>query len=77
MTELQKFKLGWKIWSAGFLFIIAETIYFGSNYYPESRAELICDIIGLIICKIGIVIWIIPTIRAIKNYYKNIKDKYQ
>lgn len=37
----------------GLFFGIAETIYFGSNWLPESRAEFICDAISLMIAGGG------------------------
>lgn len=40
--------------AASFIWATLETKYFGSNYWPESIAELICDGISLIGCFTGL-----------------------
>ncbi len=42
----------------GFAFAIIETLYFGSNWMPESRAEFICDAYAAKISGAGMGIWI-------------------
>lgn len=37
----------------GVLFALIETIYFGCNFYPQSKAEFICDKIALFIVALG------------------------
>ena len=37
----------------GYAFAVLETKYFGSNYWPESAAELICDLLALTIVLYG------------------------
>ena len=38
----------------GFIFAVTETIYFGSNWLPESKEEVACDIIAAAICLYGL-----------------------
>jgi len=39
------------IWSA--IFVHVETVMFGSNFYPASLNELVCDGISLAVCLYG------------------------
>lgn len=41
-----KKKLGITIAILGCVFSLAETIYFGSSFFPKSNAEGVCDLIG-------------------------------
>ena len=57
------------------IFALAETIYFGSNWMPESKAEFICDYISAYMAGAGgglfaysIVIKTIEDINLIVNY---------
>lgn len=43
-------------------FGLAETLYFGSNWQPESKAEFICDWITATLCGGGMAIYIYPII---------------
>lgn len=56
---------------AGFLFAIAETFYFGSNFYPASRAELTCDYLSALVCGSGGGLYLFAIIIKVKNEYKN------
>ena len=49
-------KLGALIWAVGMAFLLAETIYFGSNWLPQSAAESVCDFIGALICTAGLIL---------------------
>jgi len=48
--------IGYLIWALGFVFLIVETHYFGSNFWPSSSEEIIADGIGVLICTIGIAV---------------------
>lgn len=48
--------VGLSITVIAFLFCIAETVWFGGNWLPASKAEVICDQISLISCAIGLFI---------------------
>lgn len=37
----------------GFVFGVLETRYFGNNFTPQSKEELICDLTSLFLCIIG------------------------
>jgi hypothetical protein len=41
----------------GFTFSLIETAYFGFNWLPSCRAELICDIFCGVLIVIGIIIY--------------------
>lgn len=41
------------VFAIGLLFGLAETAYFGWNFWPQSPAEMICDGIALAICAIA------------------------
>ena len=59
------------------VFVTAETIYFGSNWLPKSKAELACDLLGMSICSCGCLMLgysiVIQTKRNIKEILKNAK----
>ena len=46
------------------VFSISETEYFGNNFYPKSKAEIVCDLISTIIALAG---WIIVYKNRIKH----------
>jgi hypothetical protein len=58
---------GLVIWAIGFCFIVFETIYFGSNWWPESAPEWICDIIGGSVCAAGLIVFVIGLYKFIKK----------
>lgn len=49
-------KIGIIVSLLGCIFAWSETIYFGSNWFPMTLNEAICDIISLIIMIIGVCI---------------------
>lgn len=42
----------------GMLFAFGETNYFGNNLFPGSTAESVCDIVSLVICVVGGLIYL-------------------
>jgi hypothetical protein len=42
-----RYFIGAILMGAALLFATLETLYFGGNWAPQSRAELVCDIIAL------------------------------
>lgn len=59
----------------GLVFAIIETSYFGSNYWPESTAEWICDILSLVVSMTGGVMLLTATYRQAKQYIEDFKKK--
>jgi|688.fasta_scaffold09927_20 hypothetical protein len=45
--------IGLIIMFSSFIFAIIETLYFGSNWYPQSKNEVVCDYIALYTCGLG------------------------
>jgi len=68
---------GWCLMMFSLVFVTAETIYFGSNWLPESKAELACDLFGMAICSCGCLMLgfsiIVQTKRNIEDILKNTK----
>ncbi len=50
----------------GFVFAIIETLYFGSNWFPESKAELACDVISAMVCGGGIALFYYALLNRLK-----------
>lgn len=48
---------GMLIMIAAQMFAITQTRFFGFNYYPESLAEAICDVVSLVVCFYGLWLW--------------------
>ncbi len=66
----------------GFAFAVIETVYFGSNFYPESKAEFVCDYIATIVCGGGgsLIIYAITLItkwqiKGLLAQLKELKEK--
>lgn len=59
--------IGYYLMIFSFIFGFCETIYFGCNLYPKSKAELICDNISISICSLGCFIFIFSIIKKIIN----------
>lgn len=56
---------------AGMLFMIAETIYFDSNYWPESWAEFACDVIGGAVALTGCTMLCTGVIKTVRDFKRN------
>jgi hypothetical protein len=67
MTANKPMIRGLGIWAIGFSFLIVETICFGSNWWPESAPEWICDIIGGSICVGGLGVFLVGLFKFIKH----------
>ncbi len=52
-------------------FGVAETLYFGSNYYPESHAELTCDMVAATVAGAGSGLYITYVILYTKTFIRN------
>lgn len=48
------------------LFAITETVYFGSNYFPQTKAELLCDFLSAFILGIGAGMEVVATVLYLK-----------
>lgn len=68
------YKIGFVLMIIGIIFAVTETIYFGSNWLPESREEFICDYIACAIVHSGIALMFYAmtnsTITQIKEILK-------
>lgn len=40
------------------IFCHAETVYFGNNWEPQSKAEAICDIVSLVLFLTGMLLFL-------------------
>ena len=40
----------------GLVFACAETHYFGNNWTPQSRAEMVCDAVALVVTVCGAIL---------------------
>lgn len=75
MTNKQKAWIGFVLMIVGFLFGVAETIYFGNNMFPINKYELLCDFISLSISGIGCTILIVYwTVALIEKFAEIICD---
>jgi hypothetical protein len=64
---------------SGYVFGVIETLYFGSNWLPESREELICDCISLLVSGSGCGLFVyaitrITTDKIDELFKKNLED---
>ena len=57
--------VGLMLWAM--VFGIAETLYFGSNWYPKSHAELFCDYLTATINGAGMGLFIFCLILRVKQ----------
>lgn len=65
--------LAYGLMISGFVFGLAETLYFGSNWLPMSKAELFCDYIATNICSGGMYLYIFCVVLRVKQHLKEIK----
>lgn len=52
MTALEKKSLNFVL--LGFTFAVLETIYFGNNFFPSTKAEVLCDTIAISLSLYGL-----------------------
>ena len=45
--------IGFTMMIAGFIFAVVETVYFGNNWLPQTRDEILCDCISLSVTGAG------------------------
>ena len=64
--------IGWGLMMLSLVFAITETIYFRCNLLPETKAELVCDLIAQGICSVGGVLWLIGIIYKTKIDIDNV-----
>jgi hypothetical protein len=43
------------------LFAHYETAYFGNNFFPQTKAEYLCDIVSLSLCVSGTILFLSKT----------------
>lgn len=71
--------IGLSLMFIGFIFCIIETTYFHSKYLPESKDELTCDFISIMLCGMGSSLFLyaigIKTIYSLKISMSEIKPK--
>ena len=65
--------VGYGLMMLGFLFGLAETLYFGSNWMPSCKAELFCDLLAAQIVGAGLGIYILCVILRVKTHIQEIK----
>jgi len=65
------FRLSLLFLVVGIIFGVAETIYFGSNWLPQSRAEFVCDFISIALTQTGTTLFGVAFIEYINNIYNN------
>lgn len=69
--------IGLSLMFIGFIFCIIETTYFHSKYLPESKSELTCDFISIMLCGMGSSLFLyaigVKTIYSIKIAVTEIK----
>lgn len=62
---------GFHIWMVSFLWVVLETRYFqiqlGYHEWATTTPETVCDLIGFIGSKVGIVIFIVGAFKSNKN----------
>ena len=39
------------------IFAIVETCYFGSNWFPMTKPELLCDLVAMLVATTGLYLW--------------------
>jgi len=68
--------IGFFMMISGYVFAIAETVYFGCNWHPQSRKELIADSIALIVsgsgCTILITCIFTELMRRVNELFKDL-----
>jgi hypothetical protein len=67
---MKKFITGFILIILAYAFIFIETQYFGSNWWPESTAEWICDLAGVAVYAIGTILYVkggIQWVRGVQN----------
>lgn len=69
-TEL----LGWILIAIAFVFGVVESLYFGSNWMPDSKAEFVCDMISQGVYGAGASINLFAAVLKLKKGLKDIKS---
>jgi hypothetical protein len=69
--------LGIGLMILGFVFGLAETLYFGGNWMPSCKEELFCDIIASQICGAGMGIYCLCVYLRVKTHLSEIKKLRQ
>ena len=67
--------IGYWLIIAGAVFAVIETLYFGSNWLPMSKAELICDLIATTIMSSGTSLFVLCFVIKTNNDIKELKQK--
>lgn len=70
MNLKKQFNLSIILMIVGFLFGVIETIYFGGNWYPQSKAEKICDAISALISDCGYLLLLNVIVTIVNNFIK-------
>lgn len=66
-------KAGMILMFASLAFATIETIYFGSNWWSESKEELICDKIALGMCEAGCFLYALGIVLRVAQQIKDLK----
>lgn len=55
MKTKQKF-IGYSFMIFALIFAHVETLYFGSNLFPKTNAEILCDCLSIVFLMVGIIL---------------------